>query len=55
MLQAVCFIYPWHLQLPDSVRFLKDSYCAKAIPAAALSKLLPPSLLPLPLPGLSMP
>jgi hypothetical protein len=29
MLQAVCFIYPWDVMLPDSVRYLKDSYCIK--------------------------
>jgi hypothetical protein len=29
MLQAVCFIYPWDISLPDSIRFLKDSYCVK--------------------------
>ncbi len=36
MLQAVCFIYPWDVTLPDAVRFLKDSYCIKVRPAGPL-------------------
>ncbi|KAG1674858.1 hypothetical protein FOA52_015246 [Chlamydomonas sp. UWO 241] len=56
LLKAVCTIYPWSAMLPPPVKILKDSYCAKAIPADIFSKILqgiplPGSLPPLPLPG----
>lgn len=67
MLKWMCLLTPWHALAPmpagGPAAALRDAYCAKALPAAALSKLLagPPKglpgkgPLPLPLPGIGGP
>lgn len=37
----VCIIYPWQVEvaMPQLVRDVRDAYCVRALPAAAVSKI----------------
>ena len=40
LVKWLCIIYPWDALVPEVLRDIRDSYCAKALPAAALSHLM---------------
>jgi hypothetical protein len=40
LIKWLCIIYPWDALVPDTLRDIRDSYCSKALPAAAVSRLL---------------
>jgi len=40
LIKWLCIIYPWDALVPGVLRDLRDSYCSKVLPAAAVSRLL---------------
>lgn len=40
LIKWVCIVYPWDALIPDALRDLRNAYCTKALPAAAVSRIL---------------
>lgn len=39
LIKWMCIIYPWEAAVPDVLRDVRDSYCSKALPASAVTRL----------------